>query len=562
MPVDDLEIQREWDADPLRERWRATPDHGFVVWRFQEEVLAHATADGAGGLLLEVGAADAGNACRLIERGFAAAVALEPSPIMVAKARKRLPQYGARLRPVRGIAETLPFGDARFDCVLCDSALDHFADPERAIQEMARVTKPDGRVVIAFTNYAGLTSRMARVLYAVGRSLRVVAPETEDAKLPWDTPVPFEHSFECTLANVSAMAAPYLVLEDAVGVSLGWMLPGWGALLARAAVLRRALKRMDRVARSRPHLADLVVSVWRPRPVSTWPADALRVRPTNPVYARLIRSEAAFWEQMHRGNWSDTWRTISTSESNADLTGDPGRSWLDDLCARGPFTAAAILGCDEIPWDVEWLRRRCSARVDVFDLSPTVLDAVRRRLGELADRVRFVPCDLNFYEIPPATYDCIWSSGTLHLLSNLEHVVAQVHRALRPNGVFALHGWIGENRLQYDVRRLERINSLLTEVPAAYRRLDRVERPSASQLSSFAALRSEDVLPLLRSHPGFEIVHLTTGGYLFPLLLAVDLPALARDRPELVERLRAAEVSARRDGLRPGVAYVVLRRRD
>ena len=227
-----------------------------------------------------------------------------------------------------------------------------------------------------------------------------------------------------------------------------------------------------------------------------------------------------------------------------------------------PSVADAILGCDEIPWDVEWLRRRCSARVDVFDLSPTVLDAVRRRLGELADRVRFVPCDLNFYEIPPATYDCIWSSGTLHLLSNLEHVVAQVHRALRPNGIFALHGWIGENRLQYDVRRLERINSLLTEVPAAYRRLDRVERPSASQLSSFTALRSEDVLPLLRSHPGFEIVHLTTGGYLFPLLLAVDLPALARDRPELVERLRAAEVAARRDGLRPGVAYVVLRRRD
>jgi hypothetical protein len=57
------------------------------------------------------------------------------------------------------------------------------------------------------------------------------------------------------------VAAPNFVLEDAVGVALGWMLPGWGPLLARAAVLRHALKRMDRVARSRPHLADLIVSV-------------------------------------------------------------------------------------------------------------------------------------------------------------------------------------------------------------------------------------------------------------------------------------------------------------
>ena len=83
--------------------------------------------------------------------------------------------------------------------------------------------------------HASDTALMTPILavYALGRSLRVVAPETEDAKLPWDTPVPFEHSFECTLANVSAMAAPYLVLDDAVGVSLGWMLPGWGALLAR-----------------------------------------------------------------------------------------------------------------------------------------------------------------------------------------------------------------------------------------------------------------------------------------------------------------------------------------
>ncbi len=43
----------------------------------------------------------------------------------------------------------LPFGDRRFDLVICFAAFPHFDDPERALVEMARVLKPGGRLVIA-----------------------------------------------------------------------------------------------------------------------------------------------------------------------------------------------------------------------------------------------------------------------------------------------------------------------------------------------------------------------------------------------------------------------------
>lgn len=48
-----------------------------------------------------------------------------------------------------GVAESLPFDDARFDRVLCQFALMFFDDRRRALREMARVLRPGGTVAIA-----------------------------------------------------------------------------------------------------------------------------------------------------------------------------------------------------------------------------------------------------------------------------------------------------------------------------------------------------------------------------------------------------------------------------
>jgi SAM-dependent methyltransferase len=59
----------------------------------------------------------------------------------------------------RGDAENLPFPDAEFDVALCQSALFFFADPGRAVAEMARVVVPRG--VIALQTYAPLAEQPA-----------------------------------------------------------------------------------------------------------------------------------------------------------------------------------------------------------------------------------------------------------------------------------------------------------------------------------------------------------------------------------------------------------------
>jgi ubiquinone/menaquinone biosynthesis C-methylase UbiE len=50
---------------------------------------------------------------------------------------------------VIGPLESMPFEQASFDSVLCNAVLEHVADPEAAMRELARVVRPGGHVVVA-----------------------------------------------------------------------------------------------------------------------------------------------------------------------------------------------------------------------------------------------------------------------------------------------------------------------------------------------------------------------------------------------------------------------------
>src|SRR5262245_15637175 len=180
------------------------------------------------------------------------------------KSRERMAEYSARITLIRGIAETLPFRDRTFDRVLCESAIDHLAEPAVGIREMARVLKPDGRLVIGVVNYGSLTVRLARLIYRAGRATGVLSRER---RLFWDSPVPTEPTFECTYPLLLHLCGPHFDLDRAFGVSLGWAFPGWARLLTWVSWERqtRILERLDRLAYRMPRVADYVLSVWRPR---------------------------------------------------------------------------------------------------------------------------------------------------------------------------------------------------------------------------------------------------------------------------------------------------------
>ncbi|WP_291337221.1 methyltransferase domain-containing protein [Albidovulum sp.] len=71
--------------------------------------------------------------------------AVDINPGMLAVARRKSP----RIAWQEAAAEALPFDDDTFDATLCQFALMFFADRTKALREMARVTKPGGRIAIS-----------------------------------------------------------------------------------------------------------------------------------------------------------------------------------------------------------------------------------------------------------------------------------------------------------------------------------------------------------------------------------------------------------------------------
>ena len=53
---------------------------------------------------------------------------------------------------VQGVGETIPFGDNTFDLVFSNEVIEHVQDDARYAAEMARVTKPGGRIVLFCPN--------------------------------------------------------------------------------------------------------------------------------------------------------------------------------------------------------------------------------------------------------------------------------------------------------------------------------------------------------------------------------------------------------------------------
>lgn len=78
---------------------------------------------------------------------------------------------------VCGVGESLPFKDLAFDAVLSLSALHHFSDPEKGIQEMLRVSK--GIIAISVLNKSKNARRLEEMIKK-HRNFRRVVPSKVD----------------------------------------------------------------------------------------------------------------------------------------------------------------------------------------------------------------------------------------------------------------------------------------------------------------------------------------------------------------------------------------------
>ena len=138
------------DTDPVLKEYSKLALHYDRRWSFYIEATLRETLSRLelqpGESLVDVGCGTGALLEALLATGREGQLSgVDPSPEMLEVARGRL---GEAVLLKQSHVESLPFPDEAFDVVVSTNAFHYFRNPPAALEEMARVLRPYGRIVI------------------------------------------------------------------------------------------------------------------------------------------------------------------------------------------------------------------------------------------------------------------------------------------------------------------------------------------------------------------------------------------------------------------------------
>lgn len=131
---------------------------------------------------------------------------------MVELARSRMPGSSDRL--LQGSVESLPFPGASFDAVVATGVFEYVESLPRALSEVARVLRPDGRFVVSMPNTQALGVLWRHgLVYTMTRAVKARLPFGREVPLPRPGLVP-RRRLEALLADagLGVESVEYIVL--------------------------------------------------------------------------------------------------------------------------------------------------------------------------------------------------------------------------------------------------------------------------------------------------------------------------------------------------------------
>jgi len=166
-----------------------------------------------------------------------------------------------------------------------------------------------------------------------------------------------------------------------------------------------------------------------------------------------------------------------------------------------------------------------------IDVAEDALQEARKIAARENLDITYERGDLNAIQLAPNSYDLVVTANCLHHVLQLEHLAAQIHGALAPDGVLWIHDYIGETQFQYSDKRLEIANAVLKLLPEKLRTnrvtgrvLARVNRPTPGQLPSpFEAIRSAQIMPVFLDY--FDVLEKHENGGIMRLVIPLGAKA-------------------------------------
>jgi SAM-dependent methyltransferase len=162
------------------------------------------------------------------------AVGLDASRVMLGRAGREVGGGGAMPALTAGDALDLPFADAAFTACRVDRTLQHLPDPFRALAEMARVTRPGGRVSAIEPDWGSylLDSELPDAARAVERTWRERFPSGRVGRTL------ARGLAACGLTGITAEARTFVLRDFATADAIYDIVPTVDEALARGSLPR------------------------------------------------------------------------------------------------------------------------------------------------------------------------------------------------------------------------------------------------------------------------------------------------------------------------------------
>ena len=173
--MSDIEIFDEWPEK--YDQWFETPI-GRLIKQYESALILHMLNPGPGEKILDAGCGTGIFTFDLLSAG-AEVLGLEISLPMLLRAGKKLKVYPFRM--LQADMRHLPFTDGAFDKAVSVTAVEFLEDAKPAIDELFRVTRPGGCIVVATLNsrssWAGRRKEAAKKGHSLFKKAFFRSPE-------------------------------------------------------------------------------------------------------------------------------------------------------------------------------------------------------------------------------------------------------------------------------------------------------------------------------------------------------------------------------------------------
>ncbi len=119
------------------------------------------------------------------------------------------------------------------------------------------------------------------------------------------------------------------------------------------------------------------------------------------------------------------------------------RGWIEtNLILKMGITHGLVLEVGPGPGylGLEWLKKTQGSTLKALEISPDMITLAQRNAQTygLAGRVEYVPGDAQSMPFESATFDGVFSNGSLHEWSQPQRIFQEIYRVLKPGGRYCI----------------------------------------------------------------------------------------------------------------------------